>query len=211
MPIDLPGHGGSEPDPEATFESCVAALARSVPAKPSALIGQSIGGSVAAVSLGVLQPERAVYVDAAVGAPGEDPVSPPRRSEQELATEQARLFDGWSQNKAGRTLADLRTRKPDWTDADRRAEASSAREFDVPTGVSLMLDFRGRPPAPVVPGRSLVVLADPGGAESERRRHRAAELRRLGVATRVVPGSDHSVWYGKFEPFMDVIHSWLAR
>ncbi|GAB3758721.1 alpha/beta fold hydrolase [Microlunatus parietis] len=211
LAVDLPGHGGSDPDPEATFETCVEALARSVPARPAVLIGQSIGGAIGALSLDALQPERAIYVDATVGAPGEDPVPADRLAGEDLAKERARLIDGWSQNKVNRTLDGLRARRPTWTDADRLAEEASARDFDVPTGVSLVLEFRSRPPAPVVPGRSLAVFADPGGSESERRRTRAAELRGFGVETMIIPDSDHSVWYGRFEPFMDAVGTWLTR
>lgn len=44
--VDLPGHGRSEPDPDATPESFVDAVGRSVPRRWGVVVGHSMGGSI---------------------------------------------------------------------------------------------------------------------------------------------------------------------
>jgi pimeloyl-ACP methyl ester carboxylesterase len=190
--VDLPGHGGSPPAPGITAEAAAELVLASVPPAPVLAMGHSMGGIMLAAVVDRLRPRRAVYVEA--------PFVVPAFANRLLLTATFRTM------KRGRTVENLRRDQPRWSERDREVEAEAARAWDVPTAVALCLDAAGRDltPDPAVP--SLLVLADPSEyvppADADR-------LHALGFEVRTVPDAGHSVWFGRFEPFMTALDGWV--
>jgi pimeloyl-ACP methyl ester carboxylesterase len=196
--VDLPGHGHSGQCLDGGLAAYADSLVESVPHRPTLAIGQSLGGMVVAAALPRLEPQRAVYVD----IPFQGLASDEQPQDAVTLTE---LFDG---AKAGRTAARLARTRTWWKQRDCEVEEEAARLFDVPTAVALELSQKWdaiTPPSTAVP--SLIIHADPSDYVSATR---AAELAELGFAVRGVKGAGHSVWYGFFDEYMDVLDDWLA-
>lgn len=166
---------------------------------PALAIGQSLGGLVVAAALPRLEPQLAIYVDIPFEALDSD------EQPQDAVT----LTDLFDRAKAGRTAARLARTRTWWKQRDCEVEEEAARLFDVPTAVALELSQQWdamTPPSTAVP--SLVIHADPSDYVSA---NRVAELAELGFAVRGVKGAGHSVWYGFFDEYMDVLDDWLAE
>ena len=197
--VDLPGHGHSGQCVHGGLAAYADSLVETVPPRPALAIGQSLGGLVVAAALPRLEPRRAVYVDIPFEALDSD------EQPQDAAT-LAALFD---QAKTGRTAARLAETRTWWKERDRQVEEEAARLFDVPTAVALELSQNWdaiTPPSTAIP--SLIIRADPSDYVSA---DRAAELVDLGFDVRGVKGAGHSVWYGFFDEYMDVLDRWLAE
>jgi pimeloyl-ACP methyl ester carboxylesterase len=200
--VDLPGHGQSLRDPEATIDSVVAAVAASVTAPPALALGHSLGGMVLVAALPALSPARAVYIEAPIGSRW--PAGP---------VDLAGLAARYATDKAARTAAALRARSPHWSAEDVAAEADAAQRWDVATAVAIAASARGRDFAPpAASGRvsvpSLVVHAEPSdhlsGAD-------LANLTETGCTVRGIPGAGHSVWYGNLHTFLGVLDRWISH
>jgi pimeloyl-ACP methyl ester carboxylesterase len=190
--VDLPGHGGSPPDRTITAEAAAEQVLDSVPPGPDLAIGHSMGGLVLAAVADRLDPQRAVYVDA--------PFRVPAFANRLVLTATFKAM------KRDRTVENLRTDRPHWSERDREVAADASLVWDVPTAVALCLDAAGRDvtPDPAVP--SLVVLADPSEYVPP---DEADRLRTMGFSAHVIAGSGHSVFFGHFDPFMAVLDTWI--
>jgi pimeloyl-ACP methyl ester carboxylesterase len=192
--VDLPGHGGSPPAPDLTTEAAADLVLASMPSAPvpALAMGHSLGGMVLASLVDRLRPQRAVYIDTPFQAPSF------RNGLLLTAT--------FTDMKRRRTVENLRRDRSHWSERDREAQTEAALTWHVPTAVALCLDAAGRDltPDPAIP--SLLVLADPSdyvpAAEAD-------QLRLLGFEVRAVPGAGHSVWFGRFEPFMAALEGWV--
>ena len=188
---DLPGHGRSRRDPEATAESAIRTLVELCPA-PELAIGQSLGGLILANGAERLNVQRAVYVDVPLKlAPGGS------------RPETAELLAGV---KARRSLERLRRERPHWKDRDCEIEARAAELFDVATALNLVGSLRGldHPPPAGIP--SLAILPEPSDHVPPDDVNRLGEL---GVEVRTIPGAGHTVWYGRVDEFLNALDGWL--
>lgn len=188
---DLPGHGRSPRDPEATVDTTVDLLETLCPS-PDLAIGQSLGGLILVNGATRLRVRRAVYVDVPLRMP-----SGGARNETE------RLL---SEVKAQRTVEWLRRERPHWKDRDCEVEARAAEMFDVATSLSLVGSLRGltHSPPPDIP--SLAILPDPSQYVPP---DDVVRLRDLGVEVRTVSGAGHTVWYGYVDDFIHALDGWL--
>ncbi len=194
--LDLPGHGHSPRCPQATRELFALSVLESVPARPALALGHSMGGSTLARAVSRLQPERAVYIDH------------PFYSTRTPPVDRVALTAESEASKARRTPSYLRSTRTWWREEDVLAEAEAARNWDVPTAVSLWADAAGTEFIPTTSVPSLMIRADPSENVSP---SYALELAGLGFTVRSVPGAGHSVWYGFFDEFMAVLDGWLAE
>jgi pimeloyl-ACP methyl ester carboxylesterase len=190
--VDLPGHGRSPRDPQASVETFVQALLDTVEPRPALAIGHSLGGMILSAAVGRLQPARAVYVDVPLAQNRSDPLD-----RDELIAE-------FTADRAGSTVEVLRTVRPWWSEQDMAIEAEAAAQWDVPTAVALSMSGVGydyRPP--MTGGRvatpSMMLHADP--SDSVTPAH-LADLAALGFTVRGVPGAEHTIWYGHLTEFM---------
>jgi pimeloyl-ACP methyl ester carboxylesterase len=188
---DLPGHGRSASDPQATVESTIQNLVELCPA-PEIAIGQSLGGLILAHGAARLNVERAVFVDVPLRLP---PGKPPDETKQLCA-----------EFKAKRTLEWLRRERPHWNDRDREIEAEAAKLFDIATSLSLVGSLRGMDHPPPTEVRSLAVLPEPSEHVPP---DDVAQLHELGVEVRRIPGAGHTVWYGHVDEFLDALDGWI--
>jgi pimeloyl-ACP methyl ester carboxylesterase len=188
---DLPGHGRSAPDPQATLESTIESLVELCPA-PEIAIGQSLGGLILAHGAVRLKVQRAVFVDVPLRLP-------PGRSREE--TEQL-----YAELKAQRTPEWLRRERPHWNDQDREIEAEAAKMFDVATSLSLVGSLRGMDHSPPSGVRSLAILPEPSEHVPP---DEVAQLHDGGVEVRRIPGAGHTVWYGYVDEFLHALDGWI--
>jgi pimeloyl-ACP methyl ester carboxylesterase len=197
--VDLPGHGRSGQCFSGGLAAYAASVVESVPSAPALAVGHSMGASIVALALSALRPRRAVYVD----------VPFLRLDKKEAPEDEATLTDIFTRAKSGRTADHLAATRPGWKAGDYEVEEAAARRFDVPTAVALeMVDARGAttPPSTSIP--SLLIRADPSDYVSD---ERARELTAMGFAVRGVKGAGHSVWYGFFSEYMELLDTWLAE
>jgi pimeloyl-ACP methyl ester carboxylesterase len=188
---DLPGHGRSPRDPQATAESTIEHLIELCPA-PELAIGQSLGGLILARGAGRLEVRRAVFVDVPLRLP---PGRPRQETEQLLAD-----------IKTQRTLEWLRRERPHWSDRDCEIEAEAAEMFDVATSLSLVGSLRGMEHPPPTGMPSLAILPEPSEHVPP---DDVSRLRDLGVEVRKIPGAGHTVWYGHVDEFLHALDGWL--
>lgn len=188
---DLPGHGRSASDPQATLESTIESLVELCPA-PELAIGQSLGGLILANGAHRLNAQRAVFVDV-----------PLRLSPGKPREETERLY---AEFKAQRTLEWLRRERPHWNDRDREIEAEAAKLFDVATSLSLVGSLRGMDHPPPSAIRSLAILPEPSEHVPP---HDVAQLHDSGVEVRKIPGAGHTVWYGHVDEFLQALDGWI--
>ncbi len=188
---DLPGHGRSPRDPQATVESTVEGLVKLCPA-PEIAIGQSLGGLILARSAERLKVQRAVFVDVPLRLP---PARPRDETNQLLA-----------EVKAQRTLKWLRRERPHWNDRDCEIEAEAVEMFDVTTALSLVGSLRGMEHPPPSGIRSLAILPMPSEHVAP---GDVAQLNNLGVEVREIPGAGHTVWYGHVDEFLHALDGWI--
>lgn len=192
--VDLPGHGLSPRDAASTLGSWADAVVASVPGRPALAMGHSVGGTVLAAALDRLRPERAVYVDA--------PFTSSRRAD---------TLDGllaeYSADRQARNAENLRAR-PHYTEQDVAVEALAAGRFDPATAASVSFTGRGVDVTPSYATRTLLVLADGDASAVPQATVDAARAR--GATVSVVPGAQHSVWFGHVPQFLAVLDAWLA-
>ncbi|MCP4967073.1 MAG: alpha/beta hydrolase [bacterium] len=189
--VDLPGHGRTPRNPDATVDSTIDEIIDLCP-DPELAIGQSLGGLILAHGAHGLGVERAVFVD----TPLRLPPSRPREETMQL------LKDA----KAQRTLSWLQEHRSHWSDRDRQIEADAAERFDVATSLSLVGSLRGMDHPPPSGIRSLAILPDPSEHVPS---DDVAQLREAGVEVRQIPGAGHTVWYGHVPQFLDALDGWL--
>jgi pimeloyl-ACP methyl ester carboxylesterase len=191
--VDLPGHGKSPSDANATLDSAVEALRRTVAEAPELAIGHSLGGVVLAVAASDAgwRPARAVYVDSPVFWPVQD-----------LALVTAQLVEEHKQ----RTPEWLRRERSWWRPGYVEAEIAANQAVDPPTAASLTVSAGGRD---LMPPAGVPALAVRAGAETDPPRDDVIRLKEAGVEVRHVPGAGHSIWYGHFPEFMTAIDGWI--
>lgn len=190
LAVDLPGHGQSTSDPNATVDTTVAQLTQ-LCSQPALAIGHSLGGLILAHAAGRLGLERAVFVDAPLSYRFSLPIE--------------EYQDHLSEIVAARTLDELAERRPEWTEADREREARAASQFDIATSVALMRSLSVES-QPTYPQGSLVVVPKPSRQLST---DHLAVLRAGGVRVEEIEGAGHTVWYGDVPRFMRTIEAWL--
>ena len=174
---DLPGHGLSEPDPDATIESFADAVLASVPARPALAVGHSMGGMVLAVAADRLGAGHAAYVDIGLTtAPLQDDPLP-------------RMRAGHGQ----RTAEWLRAERPWFSEEEVAIEAEAARQWDPATSASFVRSASGRDLTPRDLARSSLVVADPSDYVSAAERGRLADL---GFTAHAIEGGRHTLMYG---------------
>jgi pimeloyl-ACP methyl ester carboxylesterase len=189
---DLPGHGQSPRDRDATVASVTQSVLDSVQPRPALAIGHSLGGLILAAAINQLRPLQAIYVDIPLG-PGP-------------ATSVARdtLEAEFASDRAASTISGLRTARPWWTEREIQIEAKAATLWDVETASSLWAsvlkhDFTPPTEAGTVTTPSIMVHAVP--SDSIRPEH-LARLADRGVKLRGIPGADHTIWYGHLTEFV---------
>lgn len=189
--IDLPGHGGSSAETEASVPRVVDLIVETwaslADGPPTLAMGHSYGGTALAAAAHRLTPARAVFVDSPFTKRG--------------GWEAVVVRPDYAESKASRTAEGLRARRPFYSARDIEVEARAAEQFDVETAVALAGspgdDWTDR-----VPPGSLMVRADPSDYISD---DIAADLERRGVEVRSIPGAAHSIWYSHFDEFMAAI------
>lgn len=189
--LDLPGHGDSPRDIDATLESCVARIVEACP-RADLAIGHSLGGLLVSHCVHGIGARRAVYVDA--------PLAYERVGT--LAQTRRRL----SHVKSARTLAWLTEMRPQWSAEDRRVEALATEQFDVETSLSLMGSLSGVDHRPRLGVDTLVVAPQPSDRLSP---DDLQSLRRAGVTVTEIVGAGHTAWYSHLDEFMAAISGWL--
>ena len=174
---DLPGHGRSERDPEATIESFADAVLASVPARPALAVGHSMGGMVLAVAADRLGAGNAAYVEIGLTtAPLQDDPLP------RMLAHHGRRTAEW-----------LRAERPWFSGDEVDIEAEAARQWDPATSASFVRSAAARDLTPRETTRSSLVLADPSDYVSAAERDR---LSGLGFAVHAVEGGRHTLMYG---------------
>ncbi len=183
--LDLPGHGRSAPDRNASIES----VARDIAAAAAAFsgegafdiaIGHSFGGLVLASAAPQIRAKRFVFVDAPFSTRGGRDVDQTRCEYEAEA--------------AGRTSSQLRLR-PDFTARDVEVEARAAELFDPATAASIAAGTGGRcwPPA-----GSLVIRAEASDYVTPAV---ADDLRGRDLDVVSFAGAKHTVWRTHFDAF----------
>ena len=189
--LDLPGHGASPSDSDATLQSCVEQIIDACPQADLA-IGHSLGSLLLAHCVHEISARRAVYID----SPFTYEMSATPDEYRQRATD----------TKATRTLDWLTKTRPHWSDEDRRVEAVAAEQFDVETSLSLMTSLSGIDHRPS-PGIDSLIVAP---RLSDYLTPSELELAREdGFAVREIDGAGHTVWYGHLDEFMAGISDWL--
>lgn len=168
----------------ATVDLFAESVVETVGTGPALAIGHSLGAMVLATALPVLRPAAVVYVDVPFSS------GPPAAGDH---------LPKFTAAKARRTLEQLRYRKPDWSEEDRRAEAEAARQFDPATAAALETAERPLAGPPSTSTPSLLIRADPSDYVSA---DRATELEQLGFQVVSIPGAGHTVWYTRLTEFL---------
>jgi pimeloyl-ACP methyl ester carboxylesterase len=198
--VDLPGHGRSPRDPEATVETFVEALLDTVAPQPAIAIGHSMGAVILAAAVAQLRPKRVVYVDTPFAT-----TSHPATIDRDTIAAQ------YAEQKAGRTINALRARRPSWSERDLLVEAEAAQRWDVTTAAALSMSAVGRDFTPPmsdghIPTTSMMVHADPSDYLTPAQ---LADLVARGFTVRGVPNAGHSIWYGHLTEFLAALDDWL--
>jgi pimeloyl-ACP methyl ester carboxylesterase len=184
---DLTGHGQSAHTDTYSLVAWSDALVASVPAGPELLLGHSLGGLLAALTVDRIRPARAVYVDPA-WSPSID----------------AEVLRGILAEKSW-TPGDLLAAYPGWPSEARQGKYDALQRWDTTT-LRAFHGFRGfEPPRPTIP--SLVLTADPSDLVPPAR---AAALAADGFDVRPVPGTGHIVHNDDFDGFLKALEGWLA-
>jgi pimeloyl-ACP methyl ester carboxylesterase len=191
--VDLPGHGQSPPDAQATLDSAAYALRQTVPEPPDLALGHSLGGMLLAVAAAspAWRPARTVYVDHPVSLPALDPAHVAAR----LAEEHASRTPQW-----------LRRERAHWREGYVEAEIVANRAVDLPTAASLTVSAGGRD---VLPPDGVPALAVRAGADADPPADDVVKLRAAGVEVRHVADAGHSIWYSHFPEFMAILNGWI--
>ena len=184
--LDLPGHGASPANPDASVESHAAAVLSSAPSEVDLAVGHSLGGVVLAALVSRLRPAHTVYLDAPLDW-------------RTTALDRAEVTARFTAMKAGRTRDRLQRDRPSWHERDREVEIASAQRWDVPTAVSLAADLAGRDLTPSTGAGSLVLRADPSDFVPE---DQASRLEACGFCVVSIPGGAHSLHYSHFDEVM---------
>lgn len=186
--LDLPGHGSSPRDPDASVERAGEAVAATVRAvvgdRVDLAMGHSFGGTVlaAAIVSGRLDADIAVFVDAPFTARG--------------GWDRDTVRAEYEEDRRARTVVGLRAAKPWYSDRDCEVEARAAERFDPTTAAA----FAAGPGGSWWPrAGSIVIRPDPSDVLSDEGVER---LRASGVAVRDIPGARHAVWYSHFDAFV---------
>lgn len=189
--LDLPGHGSSPAEPEASVPRIVDLIVETwqstADGPPALAIGHSYGGTALAAAADRLTPARSVFVDSPFTKRGGWDAEVVRRE--------------YAGSKASRTAEGLRARRPFYSERDIEAEARAAEQFDVETAVALAGSPGGDWTDNVQPD-SLMVRAAPSDYITD---EIAADLEHRGVHVRSILGAAHSVWYSHFDEFMAAI------
>jgi pimeloyl-ACP methyl ester carboxylesterase len=194
--VDLPGHGRSPRDRQASVETFVQALLGAVQPRPALAVGHSMGGLILAAAVARLQPQRAVYVDIPLG-PGPGPGS----------VDRAVLVAEFAADRAASSVEELRAVRPWWSEQDIAVEAEEAAQWDVQTAAALWEsvlahDFTPATVDGTVTTPSVMVHADPSDSVSPTH---LAGLAARGVTVRGVAGAEHTIWYGHLNEFLAAI------
>lgn len=189
--VDLPGHGHTPPDLDATVERFADQLIESVPHGPDLLIAHSMGSFICSLALRQMKPKSTVFVDTPVGA------SP------DVTLHEMNAF--LSNARSKRTLNQLASKHPDWHPHDHEVEAAAAARFDPSTTARLMASASGRDftPQPDIP--ALMIKAKPSRYVDE-----AATRYLVGAGWSVesIIGADHLAWFGHLDEFMTILDQW---
>ena len=192
--LDLPGHGLSPRHSSLTIPDVAASVVETVSllvnAPLAVAMGHSFGGVVLAAAIADLAPERAIYVDAPTSARG--------------GWDRDAVHAEYASDRAGRTFAELRERRPLYSKRDCEVESLAAERFDPATAAGIA-SAAGGAWTPTSTPPSLMVRPAPSDYVSD---EDARMLAARGVVVRDVPGATHSVWYGDFERFMAAIDDW---
>lgn len=186
--VDLPGHGLSPRDPNATMDSVADALLESVPHQPDLLIAHSMGSYICAQAADRLRPAAAIYLDTPVGAS--------HRVDRDV------LIGHFSQAQAKRTLENLTRKHLDWDRRDHLSEANAARTFDPATTASVLASAAGHDYTPHVTIPTMMIHAEPSRYLSPEHLRR---LTSLGWTVRSIPKADHLLWYGHLHEFLTLV------
>lgn len=184
--LDLPGHGLSQRDPHLTIEQAAGSVVETVQhldaGRPLAAIGHSYGATVLAAAAEMLQPDLAVYVDAALSLTG--------------GHDRAALRAQYERDRGARlSPQDLLASRPFYSAQDAEVEARAAALFDPATTASISCDTDHS----WLPGAdSIVVRADPSAWVSDDDARRFAAN---GADVRSIPGAAHTVWFSHFDEF----------
>ena len=192
--VDLPGHGRSPRDPQATVENVVGTLLAAVEPRPALAVGFSLGGLILSAAVDRLRPQRAVYVDIPLGA-------------ATIKPDRAELLAEFTADRDSTTIENLRTVRPWWSAAEMANEVEAATQWDVPTAVALwasILDHDFTPPTVdrMVTTPSLMVHVDPSDSVSP---DHLSGLAARGMRLHGVPGAGHTIWYGHLDEFLAAI------
>lgn len=192
--VDLAGHGQSPRYNRYSPEQFADDLIDSVPKRPEILMGHSLGGLAASLTVDRILPDRAIYVDPGFSAPT-------------LHWWQRMLLPAMVRKIIHLTPEQIAAHNPRWDADDVRIEAETMSAFDPKVLTDLMsrrsTGFRA-PTALAVP--SLAVLADPSVLVPPAvQEHLLAE----GFEVRVVAGTGHTVNRDDFAGFMDALDGWV--
>lgn len=180
---DLPGHGRSEPDPDATIDSFADAVLDSVPPRPALAVGHSMGGMVLAVAADRLGAGHAAYLDIGLTtAPLQDDPLPRMQAGRELRTAE------W-----------LRAERPWFSEDEVAIEDEAARQWDPATSASFVRSVAGLDLTPRDSAPSSLVMADPSDYVSAAERDR---LSGLGFAVHAIAGGRHTLMYGSHDELL---------
>lgn len=188
--LDLPGHGLSGSDPNATVDSAADGVIDTLHAlAPGARIsgmGHSYGGTVLGSVAARLPLELAVYVDTVCAFAG--------------GHDRAELTAQYEADRERRRSADwLRASRPFYSAEDAVVEARAADRFDPATAASISCGAD----VDCSPGDgAIVVRADPSNFVTD---EDAVRLASRGAHVRSVPGAAHTVWYSHFDEFVSSV------
>ncbi|MFD8492076.1 alpha/beta fold hydrolase [Amycolatopsis sp. NPDC059657] len=190
--VDLPGHGGSAPAPDAEPAEFAEALLATVPAKPALALGHSMGGMTLALAVERLLPERAIYSEPLFRVPRLDVL-------------EAFITRDMARTKA-LSVEQLFAERPQWNDEAKEVEAETIAAWDLDTSVGFLHRLAGRDLAPPAVVPSMIQLAKPSRVLSTAF---AAELAERGFEVREVAHPDHTLHYADHEGFMGSLDGWL--
>jgi pimeloyl-ACP methyl ester carboxylesterase len=193
--VDLPGHGRSPRDPQASVETFVEAFLGAVELRPALAVGHSMGGLILSAAVTRLRPQRAVYVDIPLGPGPSRPL------------DRATLLAEFAADQVASSMDKLRAVRPWWSESDVSIEAEAATQWDVQTAASLwasvlIQDFTPPTVGGMVTTPSVMVHADPSDSV---RPEQLTRLAALGVMVRGVKGAGHTIWYGHLDEFLAAI------
>ena len=194
LALDLPGHGRSPRDHEATVatvaESVVETVNTIAPDARLHIIGHSFGGAALAAAAPALQPALAAYVDTVAVFDGDD--------------DRGAVAAQYEIDRRRRTIEGLRSSRPYYSAEDAIVEARAAEDFDPATAasISVMGNSVG------LGDGSILVRAKPSNWVTD------ADAKRLanrGIDIREIDGAAHTIWYSHFDEFCRALPELFAR